>query len=344
MKIPQISSYLKYLYNFEDANVLYLDSKVKEIKELSNYKFKSISKYDKEKNYDFNDLLIVFDEKDILNNTEIINKNFKILIIGKSILNLNLKNNLRLLFQTNPFFRIFHKEINVYQRNLTEEEKLKIWNDYYGHHLEKLYDDKKLDFIFYFGHRYISKIDKKGLNIVDFGCGSGYHSNFEKLQEIRNYYFIDSNPETIRYLKNKGYTNVLQSSGDFSDISDESIDYFICSHILEHITNLKEVLNNIYKKLKKTGSIILVAPCDPGFLWNNLSKFSPNRNRLEKIGLNYNEVMRIEHVNSFTKVKKYLEENFEEKNSYYFPLFFLRNYQLNLMFFCTYSKKPKSSK
>jgi hypothetical protein len=83
----------------------------------------------------------------------------------------------------------------------------------------------------------------------------------------------------------------------------------------------------------------LVAPCDPGFMWNLLTKFSPNRNRLKRLGLDYDEIMKSEHVNSITKVLKILRKNFKEKNTQLFPFNFLRTPELNIMYFALFQKE-----
>ena len=339
MNFAELEKYLSYCFDFKNIKILYLNSKLKSISNLNKFDFKSIEKFDKNQSYSINDILILFTE-DLIRFPEILiyKPNFKIIILDKIELPIDKITDYKILYKSNFLIGIFRNSITVVQRNLSKKERELLWNNYYGYHLEKLYQDKKLDLIFYSGHKYISSINKKNLNVVDFGCGSGYHAEFENLNQINKYYFVDSNSETIKYLKNKGYKNVIQSSGTFEDLPDESIDYFICSHILEHIPNLEEVLLNIKKKLKTGGSIILVAPCDPGFLWNLLSKLSPNRNRLKILGLDYDEIMRSEHINSIHKVLLILNKYFAESRSTYFPFNLIRSTEANLMYFSIFQK------
>jgi 2-polyprenyl-3-methyl-5-hydroxy-6-metoxy-1,4-benzoquinol methylase len=343
MNLAELNKYIGFCFDHKNINIIYQNFDVSSTNLLINYKFKSISKYDTNKIYSINDIILVTSEdKNILDDSYLYRNNFKIIAIGEeSLFNKYFKkHNLQSLYQSSLLTKVFNIGITVAQRKLNKKEREKLWNEYYGYHLEKLYDDKKLDLIFYSGHKYISKINKKGLEVVDFGCGSGYHAEFEKMSDINNYYFIDSNKATVEYLKNKkGYKNVIQSEGSDFKLKDESIDYFICSHILEHIPNLGEILVNIHRKLKPRGSIILVAPCDPGFLWNLLTKFSPNRNRLKRLGLDYDEIMKSEHVNSITKVLDLLRKNFKEKNTKLFPFNFLKIPELNIMYFAVFQKQ-----
>lgn len=341
MLLNEFKKYLDFCYDQKNIKIIVEEDNDNLISILKKNQLDNIVKFNSSKKYSFKDIFIINDSKTLL---KILNKesdyNFKIALLNiDENININL-NKFDLLYKSSFLNKILHNSLTIYQRKKTYEERIQIWNEYYGYHLEKLYNDKKLDLIFYFGHKFISGIPKKNKVVVDFGCGSGYHAEFENLIEIDKYYFVDQNLETTEYLRNiKKFPNVILSNGKNIELDDNSIDYFICSHILEHIPNLNEVLENIYKKLKSDGSIILVAPCDPGYLWNLLTRFSPNRKRLKFLGLDYIEIMKYEHVNSFEKVKKELEKLFKVEYFKYFPFSFINNSNFNIMYFGLFKKR-----
>ena len=91
--------------------------------------------------------------------------------------------------------------------------------------------------------------------LLDFGCGGGY-----LLQQFKN-------DKKIGFEINRSAWNEITSKGiivydDFNDISDESIDTIISNHALEHVPLPLQTFENLYKKLKFGGKIIIVIPCE----------------------------------------------------------------------------------
>jgi predicted SAM-dependent methyltransferase len=85
---------------------------------------------------------------------------------------------------------------------------------------------------------------------------------------------VDFAPSTPlqKYLKNKN--NIIYRSADLmmpnvddkiditdmKQYADESFDFFICSHIIEHVTDDSKALKELHRILKKDGSGILMTP------------------------------------------------------------------------------------
>ena len=49
---------------------------------------------------------------------------------------------------------------------------------------------------------------------------------------------------------------------DMNCLADESVDFFICSHVLEHVRDDRKAMRELHRILKKTGCGILVVPMD----------------------------------------------------------------------------------
>ena len=87
--------------------------------------------------------------------------------------------------------------------------------------------------------------------ILDFGCGLG--QNIYKLPNAVGY---DMSKFGIEFCKKKG----INATNDLDSIPNQAFDIVISTHVLEHHPNPKEMLGNIYSKLKNGASLILVIP------------------------------------------------------------------------------------
>jgi len=93
-------------------------------------------------------------------------------------------------------------------------------------------------------------------NILDYGCGIG---NF--LDYIKNEYNIigiEPNENAKKIAEEKlGKEKIINK---LSDISNLSLNIVTLWHVFEHIEEQKEFLNEIYKKLKPKGKLIIAVP------------------------------------------------------------------------------------
>lgn len=212
------------------------------------------------------------------------------------------------------------------------------WNKLYSDDQMGLYKNKVVQKIFDLGHLYITRMCKEKMGtILDIGCGIGYHIKFENLNERRKYIAMDSRPEMLEKIKD-GSVKKLVGNCEKIPLGSSSVDVVIASHILEHIANLDACLNEIKRVMKSDGLFLAVIPCDPGFLWNLSTKFSPSRSRLKKKGIDYDVVMKYEHINEFLNCEKKLKSNFKVINQKYFP-FFLKSHRSNLYCGLTLNRK-----
>ena len=91
--------------------------------------------------------------------------------------------------------------------------------------------------------------------LMDFGCGGGYLlKNFNNVQKIG----FEINKSAWPICK----ANEVSVYDNFDDISDNSIDTIISNHAMEHVPLPLQSFQNLYKKLKPNGSIVIVIPCE----------------------------------------------------------------------------------
>ena len=79
--------------------------------------------------------------------------------------------------------------------------------------------------------------------VLDFGCGYKPYKNI--FHDIENYYWVD-------YQTTKDFYNSADYYYDGKTIpfKDEYFDSFLCTEVLEHVFNIDEVLEELYRTLK----------------------------------------------------------------------------------------------
>jgi len=217
------------------------------------------------------------------------------------------------------------------------KKTIDLWKENYAHDQENLYKNKLIQTLFDLGHRYIARQGESITGtILDIGSGMGYHLKFEKISNERKYICLDNDPKMLQKIRNKKVEKIVGNCSNIP-LKDKSVDLVIASHILEHLPTLKNDLSEIRRVLKDDGRLIVVLPCDPGFLWNTATHMSPSRRRLKKIGIDYDEVMKHEHVNTFEKCVSELEGSFKIQDRQYYP-FLIQNHNFNLICGFTFTK------
>ncbi|WJJ98747.1 class I SAM-dependent methyltransferase [Elizabethkingia anophelis] len=133
--------------------------------------------------------------------------------------------------------------------------------DYISHHQEdKSLKTKIYKFFQQFNLKYKKSIldaeVKTGNKILDYGCGAGEFLNFIKTSyEI---YGIEPNESARNAAKQKtGEANIKNS---LSEIEDYSLDAMTLWHVFEHIDNYEGFLEEVYKKIKPKGKLIIAVP------------------------------------------------------------------------------------
>ena len=91
--------------------------------------------------------------------------------------------------------------------------------------------------------------------VLDFGCGGGFL--LEKINCAKKIGF-EISPQARERAKTVG----LEVTDNWDTIDDNSIDKIISNHALEHVLNPVEVLQQLHKKAKSQGTLVIVVPCE----------------------------------------------------------------------------------
>lgn len=122
----------------------------------------------------------------------------------------------------------------------------------YGHKSYKCNAVDRDRLIALFIKNYFNKIfsNDKGL-IVDFSPRDSLSSFIKK-----------SKPKDFEYRTADKFMNNVDDKVDIESLpyNDNSVDLFICSHVLEHVTDDKKAMSELFRILKKSGFGILLVP------------------------------------------------------------------------------------
>ena len=101
--------------------------------------------------------------------------------------------------------------------------------------------------------------------LLDIGCGSGF-----MISQLKNTYKkaigIDISSESIDFAKKFSKKNFLIGDAQDLKFQNDKFDCVISIDSFEHFPNDKQVIKEVYRVLKKNGTLIIYTPCKEGVL------------------------------------------------------------------------------
>jgi hypothetical protein len=154
-------------------------------------------------------------------------------------------------------------------------------------------------------HRKIAA-DVKGINnksTLEIGAGT---LNQLKFENCRPYDIVE--PFTGLYIDSKFINRVDEKYSDINEISyKKKYDRIISTATFEHITDLPKVVAKTCFLLNKNGKLRVSIPNEGSFIWKVGWKLTTGLEYRIKYGLNYEVLMKHEHVNTATEVEQVLK-------------------------------------
>lgn len=98
---------------------------------------------------------------------------------------------------------------------------------------------------------------------------------------------------------------------DISEIKNEQYDRIISVACLEHVENLPAVVSTSTKLLKPGGKMCAAIPNEGKFLWKLAYTMTTGREFKKRYGLDYERIMRYEHLNTADEIEQILNYYFE---------------------------------
>jgi len=130
--------------------------------------------------------------------------------------------------------------------------------------------DKKLHFPFLYSNQFVlNSINlKHTLVLLDVGCGTGILLNIlAELNMDLRLYGIDISEQMIKVARNKN-TNIkfCQSSSGYIPFQENMFDYVTCATSFHHYQSSNNALTEMYRVLKKNGTLIVLDPSTSGII------------------------------------------------------------------------------
>lgn len=102
----------------------------------------------------------------------------------------------------------------------------------------------------------------KNAKIIDLGCGLGHCLYFLKSNDYINISGIDLVKENVEYCNLKGFEVRQENIINYISSSNEKVDAFILSNVLEHFSyqEITNIINSLYRLLNKDGRIVIIIP------------------------------------------------------------------------------------
>jgi len=101
-----------------------------------------------------------------------------------------------------------------------------------------------------------------GNRILDLGCGEGPYSHL--FTGDNESYGLDNCPKRMLLDENnaldRGYQALILGEGLSLPFTDTSFDIVICTEVIEHVVEVRQLINEIHRVLKKEGKLILSTP------------------------------------------------------------------------------------
>ncbi len=189
------------------------------------------------------------------------------------------------------------------------------------------------------------EIKKRTKRILEIGAGTSPHINYLDY-DYEKYFFLENSKFSVQYLKKKFRNNkkifYKLYSGKKIPFKSNYFDRIIISHVLEHVPNPEEFIEEMVKKLKPGGKLSISLPCDPGFLWRSGRFFLKLLSVKKKLGISkkeYDYMIATEHINSIFNLISILKYKFSKniQSEYYLP-FKIKIVDFNLFYNVTLTK------
>ena len=205
----------------------------------------------------------------------------------------------------------------------------------------KIYETALYRFFSQAGHRALTrkfKLEVKDHHlVVEVGAGDGL---FYKFSPRKNYIGIDTNWGALtQFSTHHPEATLVCTNGGRLPIGNESVDFVVSMHTLEHIYHLGEFFEEITRTLNPQGRQYFVIPTEGSLLFYLGRRFITGPYLRKKYNLDVNYVMDREHINDAKRVLKFLRLYFSGVERRYWPFPFLHYIGCNVMIWGSCHKK-----
>lgn len=178
-------------------------------------------------------------------------------------------------------------------------------------------------------HRRIARDARDGLSTLEIGAGTLNHLRYESNHAA--YDIVE--PAHYQFANSPFLSRVRNIYDDLNEVPPETrYDRIISIATFEHICNLPEVVAGCGLLLTPGGQLRAAIPAEGGPLWNLGWKLTTGWEFKRRYGLDYELIMRSEHVNTWREVADVLNYFFRRVDVIYLGL--TRNLSFYQVYIC----------
>jgi len=198
-----------------------------------------------------------------------------------------------------------------------------------------------------FNHLFPVRNSRPGFRrTIEIGAGLGEHLRYERLsaEQERCYFAVELRENMAEQIRVR-YPRISVIVGDCQSplsFPDDHFDRYIAVHVLEHLPNLPACIAEAWRLLdKRRGQLLVVIPCDPGFLYSLARRVSAQRLFERRYRRPYLPFIAREHINQPQEIFAELRPYFAVERRRCFPLRFLPIQSVNLCIGVILSPRPR---
>lgn len=200
--------------------------------------------------------------------------------------------------------------LETYPRKRSElpEEYKKI---YVQHYEENRKGKTKISYLSrrleYWLHKKVAKSSKVDQKTLEIGAGTLNQLDFERPQIydiIEPFSNLYENSSNLKYVRN--------IFSDISEVRGEKYDRIISVACFEHVEDLPSMIRSTIRLLYPDGKLCISIPNEGRFLWKFSYTMTTGREFKKRFGLEYETLMRYEHINTADEIEQILKYYFRD--------------------------------
>ena len=165
-------------------------------------------------------------------------------------------------------------------------------------------------------HKRVAANASAGQRVLELGAGTLNHLRWEPAASI--YDVVE--PYAALYEGRPAAARVRAFHADIADVPRENVyDRVISIATLEHVLDLPRLIAEAALRMSPNGSFVAGIPSEGGMLWGLSWRMSVGLSCRIRIGLNYGDLMRHEHVNQAAEIRALCSHFFQTCRVRRFP-------------------------
>jgi ubiquinone/menaquinone biosynthesis C-methylase UbiE len=147
--------------------------------------------------------------------------------------------------------------------------------------------------------------------VLEIGAGTGLHFKYIK-HDFSKYISSDiRNPgKKLEKISDERHEFLILNAENLETFKNESIDRIVIICVLPHLNDPEKALGEFARVLKKGGVMDIYVPCEPSLLLGIAQRLS-TKVKMERLGYDYEKIIRREHRNHYPLLRMLILEIFE---------------------------------